>query len=193
MPKQFDPEQPDVKARSRANGRVLARLGVVVVAMFGFGFAMVPMYDVFCDLTGLNGKSSRMTVAQNVDSMRIDKNRTVTVEFVTNLNQSMNWEFQPMRSTMRVHPGKLYTTSFYARNKALQDMVGQAIPSIAPAPAATYLRKTECFCFRRQPFKAGQRRSMPVSFVVDAELPEEINTITLSYTFFDVTAQASLQ
>ncbi len=193
MPEQSDPKQADTVARDGANLKVLSRLGVVVVAMFGFGFAMVPLYDVFCEVTGLNGKSSRMTVAQNVDSMRVDKDRTVTVEFVTNLNQSMNWEFQPTRSTMRVHPGKLYTTRFYARNKSLQNMVGQAIPSIAPAPAATYLPKTECFCFRRQTFSAGQGRRMPVSFVVDAELPEEINTITLSYTFFDVTAQATLE
>jgi|SRR5680860_125910 len=193
MPEQSDPKRADISARGRANLKVLARLGVVVVAMFGFGFAMVPLYDVLCEVTGLNGRSSRMTVAQNIGSMRVVKDRTVTVEFVTNLNQSMNWDFQPTRSTMRVHPGKLYTTSFYARNKALQDMVGQAIPSIAPAAAATYLRKTECFCFRHQAFKAGQRRTMPVSFVVDAQLPEEINTITLSYTFFDVTAQATLQ
>lgn len=187
------PEQVDFKARNRANTRLLGKLGVVVVAMFGFGFAMVPLYDVFCEITGLNGKSARMTVAQNVDSMRVVEDRTVTVEFVANLNQSMNWEFQPSRSTMRVHPGKLYTTSFYARNKAARNMVGQAIPSIAPAPAASHLQKTECFCFRHQPFEAGQGRRMPVSFVVDAELPEEINTITLSYTFFDVTTQAAAQ
>ncbi|MGH8503015.1 MAG: cytochrome c oxidase assembly protein [Gammaproteobacteria bacterium] len=185
------PERVDAKARNRANRKLLARLGVVVVAMFGFGFAMVPLYDVFCEITGLNGKSGRLAVAQDVGSMRVVEDRTVTVEFVTNLNQGMGWEFRPARSSLRVHPGKLYTTRFFARNKTAQNMVGRAIPSVAPALAATHLHKTECFCFQRQPFEAGQGRSMPVSFVVDAELPEEVDMITLSYTFFDVTAQVA--
>jgi cytochrome c oxidase assembly protein subunit 11 len=182
----------NVKERAKANTRLIAKLSLLVVAMFGFGFAMVPLYNVFCELTGLNGKTGRMAT-QDIGIQQVDEHRTVTVEFIANLNQSMNWEFRPTENKLRVHPGKLYTTSFYARNEATQNMVGQAIPSVVPGRAAVYFNKTECFCFQRQPFRAGQARKMPVSFIVDSDLPEEIETITLSYTFFDVTETAALQ
>ncbi len=186
------PELVNSHERKRLHARLIAKLGLVVVGMFGFGFAMVPLYDVFCDLTGLNGKTGRMAV-QDVEAQEIDENRTVTVQFVANLNQSMHWEFQPADTELRVHPGRLYTTSFYARNKAGHDMIGRAIPSVAPGQAALHFKKTECFCFRRQAFEAGEGRDMPVRFMVDTKLPEGIETITLAYTFFDVTETAALQ
>ncbi len=178
--------------RQKSHLRLVAMLGLLVVGMFGFGFALVPLYDVICDLTGLNGKTGRIAV-QDAASQQVDADRTITVEFVTNLNQSMNWEFRPAVTRMRVHPGKLYTTRFYARNLAEQNMVGQAIPSVAPGLAALHFKKAECFCFQRQTFKGGEGRKMPVSFIVDSDLPRDIKTITLSYTFFDVTQTAALQ
>lgn len=179
------------RGRNKSNARLVAILGLVAVAMFGFGFAMVPLYSVFCEVTGLNGKTGRIATA-DAEAQSIDKHRTVTMEFVTSLNQNMNLEFRPDRTTLRIHPGQLYTTRFYARNRTGRYMVGQAIPSVAPGLAALHLKKTECFCFRRQPFKAGEGRDMPVTFVVDSELPRDIKTITLSYTFFDVTKTAAL-
>lgn len=177
---------------NRSNAKLIATLGAVVIGMFGFGFAMVPIYNAFCDITGLNGKTGRIA-AQDAAAQPVDKHRTVTIEFVTSLNEGLNLEFRPDRYDMRIHPGKLYTTRFYARNKTGHDMIGQAIPSVAPGLAALHLKKTECFCFRRQPFKAGQGRNMPVTFVVDSNLPEDVKTITLSYTFFDITDMAALQ
>ncbi len=178
--------------RKKANTRLLVKLALVVVGMFGFGYAMVPLYNVFCELTGLNGKTGRIA-AQDVELQEIDERRMVTVEFVANLNQSMNLDFHPNQLKLKAHPGKLYTTSFFARNKSGQPMVGKAIPSVAPGVAAAHLKKTECFCFRRHPFPAGARRNMPVSFIIDADLPHEVHTVTLSYTFFDVTQTAALQ
>ncbi len=176
----------------RANTRLIVKLSVLVAGMFGFGFALVPLYNVFCDLTGFNGKTGSMVEAAAIAEQQVDRNRSVTVEFVATLNESMAWEFRPTKGELQVHPGKLYTTSFYARNKAHQNMVGQAVPSVAPGLAAAHFKKTECFCFQRQLFKAGEERKMPVSFLVDTDLPPDVKTITLSYTFFDVTDSAAL-
>lgn len=167
------------------NQRLLIRMLVVVVAMFGFGYLMVPIYNVFCDITGLNGKTGSVD-AQSLDG-KVDLSRTVTVEFVTSLNETMPWEFRPAVTRMQVHPGEIGTTSFYARNTTSKVMVGQAIPSVSPSAAAAHFNKTECFCFTQQRFEAGQGMDMPVRFVVDKDLPKEINTLTLSYTFFDIT------
>jgi cytochrome c oxidase assembly protein subunit 11 len=175
-----------------ANTRLIAKLSSLVVGMFAFGFALVPLYDVFCDLTGLNGKTGPIVEAAAIAGQQVDRSRTVTVEFVATLNQSMDWEFRPTEGELQIHPGKLYTTNFYARNKAQQSMVGQAVPSVAPGLAAVHFKKTECFCFQRQLFKAGEARKMPVSFLVDTDLPPGVETITLSYTFFDVTDTAAL-
>lgn len=167
-----------------------AKLGLVVLGMFGFGFALVPLYNVFCDITGLNGKTG-VVGAEQVKAYAVDTSREVTVEFVTSLNQGMNWEFAPTTRKMKVHPGQVYSTMFVARNLYAQDMVGQAVPSVMPSVASKYFNKTECFCFVNQSFAAGQRREMPVSFVIDPALPPEVDTVTLSYTFFDVTQTAA--
>jgi len=165
-----------------ANQKIVRRLLFAVLGMFGFGFAMVPLYNVFCDITGINGKTGgRVAIA----ATEPDMDRTVTVEFITSVNQSMPWDFRPEVTSMEVHPGKMYRTMFYARNRTDKTMVGQAIPSVTPGIAALHFKKTECFCFTEQQFSAGEGRDMPVMFMVDRELPEEIGELTLSYTFFE--------
>ena len=158
-------------------------MALVTLVMFGFGFALVPLYDVFCEITGLNGKTGRVEAAA-LDG-QVDRSRTVTVEFVTSVNGGLQWEFAPDVTRMTVYPGELYETTFTARNLSSASTVGQAVPSVAPNTAALYFNKTECFCFTRQEFGAGESRSMPVRFIVDRNLPEQVRTITLSYTFFD--------
>lgn len=161
-------------------------LFLIPVAMFGFGYLMVPLYSVFCDVTGLNGKTGRIAEAKAA-AARTDENRVVKVEFISNLNQDTPLAFKPDQSSIMVHPGKKYTVAYTAHNRKQRAMVGQAIPSLAPSEAAQYFKKIECFCFSRQAFKADETREMPVVFFVDPDLPEYINTVTLSYTFFDVT------
>lgn len=170
--------------------KTAAKLGVVVIAMFGFGFALVPLYNVFCEITGLNGKTG-VVGAEQARAYEVDESREVAVEFVTSLNQGLNWEFVPAIRKMKVHPGKVYNTLFVAQNRYGRDMVGQAVPSVMPSVASKYFNKTECFCFVNQSFRAGERREMPVSFVIDPALPDNVHTVTLSYTFFDVTQTAA--
>lgn len=165
------------------------RLLVVGGAMFGFGFAMVPLYNAMCQLTNANGKDTGMLVASSVVE-HPDQSREVTVQFLTTVNGGRDWGFKPEMQSLKVHPGKLYTVNFTAHNPADTDMVGQAVPSVVPWNAAAYLKKTECFCFRNQLFTAGEKKQMPVRFMLDPALPADVDTVTLSYTFFDVTAQA---
>ena len=169
--------------------RVVKKLVVVAVLMFGFGFALVPLYDVFCRVTGLNGKTG-VIAGQDAAASIADSSREITVEFMANTAGNAAWEFYPRQAKLKVHPGALYTTTYYARNKVAQTVVGQAVPSVAPAIASKYFSKTECFCFSRQSFLAHEGRDMPVTFIVDPALPDDIKTVTLSYTFFDVSAQA---
>lgn len=162
---------------------------LITVSMFGFGYALVPLYDVFCDITGLNGNTSSVKEA-TVAVGEVDESRTVKVQFIANLNQQMNWDFRPEIFEMTVHPGKVYTANYIAKNLKNQQTVGQAVPSVMPAVASLHFSKTECFCFNNQVFAAGEQRQMPVSFIVSPALPEKISTLTLSYTFFDVTGTA---
>ena len=166
----------------QAHRRLLRRLLLVTVAMFGFGFALVPLYDVFCAITGLNGKTAGQ--AATVEPMAVDETRVVTVEFVASLNVNAPWEFAPKVARMAVHPGQYYQTQFHARNLTGQPMVGQAIPSVAPGLAAQHFQKIECFCFVQQPFQPGEARDMPVTFRIDPALPPDVRTVTLSYTLF---------
>ena len=164
------------------NTKVIAKLLVTVVAMFGFGFALVPLYDVFCDFTGLNGKTGEQV--SSFSSYEADTSREIKVEFLTSLNEYMPWEFKAAQDSVIVHPGQPTKIDFLVRNKTDKDMIGQAIPSVAPGLAAKYFQKTECFCFTEQKLKAGEERVMPVVFIVDPSISEDINEITLSYTFF---------
>lgn len=158
------------------------RLVVVVVAMFGFGYALVPLYAVFCEITGVNGKTDEIA-AVVVEAP--DTDRVVTVEFIGSVNQNAPWDFRPSVHEIEVHPGKLYRTTFVARNRSDEDIVGQAVPSVAPGQAAKFFQKTECFCFTEQRFTAGEEREMPVVFLLDPELPAHVDRVTLGYTFFD--------
>ncbi|MDR3418426.1 MAG: cytochrome c oxidase assembly protein [Nevskia sp.] len=165
------------------------KLAAVVACMFGFGFALVPLYGAICQLTGLNGKNAGMLVSAKVQE-QVDSKRTVKVEFLTTVNGGRVWTFKAEQPAIEVHPGQLYTVYFDAANQQDQDVVGQAVPSVAPWSAAKHLHKTECFCFNQQPFKAGEAKHMPVRFMLDPELPADVDTVTLSYTFFDVTRLA---
>lgn len=159
-------------------------LALLAVSMFGFAFALVPLYTVFCELTGLNGKTSGR--AASIEATAQVSNRVVTIQFLAKVGQGLPWEFRPTERQLRVRLGETYTTTFFARNRAGQALSGQAIPSVAPGVAALHLQKVECFCFSRQQLAAYQDLEMPVQFFVDADLPEEIHTLSLSYTMYPV-------
>lgn len=167
---------------NNSNSRVIARLMFVVIGMFGFGFAMVPLYDVFCDITGINGKTGdKVMLAEN---LQVDTSRVIEVEFIASLNESMPWEFKPMQHSIKVHPGEPARITYVAVNKTDKPIIGQAVPSVAPGRAAEYFQKTECFCFTEQKLEAGEEKEMPVIFVVDPQLPDDVSQLALSYTFF---------
>ena len=174
----------------RSNRRLVARLAIMAACMFGFGFLLIPIYNVMCEITGIGGRTSD-TAAVIPAGMQVDTGRTVTVEFVAVVNEQAPWEFRPAVSSIEIHPGQLYDTTFYARNLTDRELVGQAIPSVAPGTAARHFQKTECFCFTAQKFLAREGRDMGVQFMVDPELPEYVDRITLSYTFFVQKQQAS--
>lgn len=167
---------------------LLVKLAAVVVLMSGFTFALVPLYDVFCDWTGLNGKPS--AEAAVYEGIGVDEQRLVTVEFIARNGAEMPWLFRPMVSQLQVHPGALTQVSFEVVNPTARAMVGQAVPSVAPGQAAAYLHKTECFCFNQQPLAAGEQQQLGLLFYVDPQLPAGIHTLTLSYTLFDISATA---
>ncbi len=173
------------EAVDKKNTQLARKLVLIVIAMFGFGYALVPIYDVFCDITGLNGKTAAEAVSEV--NYEIDLNRDITIEFVTSLNESAPMVFRTETRKIKVHPGQYYTVNFYAENTTDKAMVARAIPSITPGPAAEYFKKTECFCFTEQTFEPRQSKTMPVRFVVNPELPTKYKTITLAYTFFDNT------
>jgi cytochrome c oxidase assembly protein subunit 11 len=150
--------------------------------MFGFGYALVPLYDVFCEVTGLNGKTGDQVVLQ--EQQVVDESRLVKVVFLASLNESMPWRFKPEQSFIEVHPGKPTTVNYIAKNISDKNLTGQAVPSVAPGLAAAYFQKTECFCFTQQELKPGEEKIMPVTFIVDSQLPEKMNELILSYTFF---------
>lgn len=171
--------------QDKANARLVWRILLIVVLMFGFGFALVPLYDVFCDLTGLNGKLKAESTAES--SYPVDAAREITLELLTSVNENMPLKFRAETSKIRIHPGQYYTVKFYAENLSDHKLIGQAIPSIAPGLASSYLEKTECFCFSEQEFQPHQAREMPVRFVVNPAISGEVKDMTLSYTFFDIT------
>ena len=172
----------DQNKQDNGNKKVVKNLLFVVVGMFGFGFALVPLYDVFCDITGLNGKTGDQYVSQ--ESMQVDTSREITVEFLANVNAEMPWEFKPVTYSVKVHPGEASRIEYVARNKTDRDIVGQAIPSVSPGIAAAHFQKTECFCFTEQVLKAGEEKIMPVVFMIDPSIDEDVHEVTLSYTFF---------
>lgn len=167
------------------------KLSGVVVAMFVFAiWVMPPMYNLFCEITGLNGKTSGR---YETVSAEVDKSRLVTVQFLSTNNAGMPWEFGPQVRSVKVHPGQEVLVNYVAKNTTSEDMVGQAVPSLVPFKAAEYFHKTECFCFNQQPLSAGKDAELPLNFIVDIDIPKNIHTITLSYTLFDVTNKHNQQ
>jgi cytochrome c oxidase assembly protein subunit 11 len=162
------------------------KLTLAVLAMFGFGYALVPLYGMLCEITGLNGKTGEVSAAQAV-AKAPDMERTVTIRFVATVNNAAPWDFKPNDLTMEVHPGVLYRTSYRAENRTSRPLVAQAVPSVVPREGSLYFSKTECFCFTRQEFAPKEARDMPVQFVIDPDLPENVDSLILSYTFYDVT------
>ncbi|HEY2864938.1 MAG TPA: cytochrome c oxidase assembly protein [Casimicrobiaceae bacterium] len=171
---------------ARANRRMLARLGIVVVLMFGFGFALVPFYDQICKATGLRDIGS----ADRVANTQVDTSRTVRVEFDANVRK-LPWAFRPLTPAIDIHPGAVTQVLYEVENTTDRPLTGQAVPSYGPQLAAAYFKKLECFCFRQQSFAPHEKRQMPVVFVVDPALPSDVGTITLSYTFFEVEGNRS--
>jgi cytochrome c oxidase assembly protein subunit 11 len=168
----------------RDNARLTARLGLMTLGSFAFGFALVPLYDVLCSVTGF-GDQKALARAAEVAPQAADESRTVTVEFVAELPNVGSWEFRPVVTSMQVNPGRLYEAEFVAKNLTGHDTVAQAVPSVAPGNVAGYFHKTECFCFTPQKFSKDEERVLPVRFIVDRALPKHLDRITLAYTFYD--------
>lgn len=164
------------------NKKILIMLCFTTIGMFGFGFAMIPLYNVLCKNLGINGKTDKNAY---IASNEVDLTRSIRVEFMTNNNNYLPWDFYPRLQHIQLHPGENILIYFAAKNNSNHPMTVQAIPSVSPGLAARYLKKTECFCFTQQTFNPGQQRDMPVLFHIDQHLPKNINTITLAYTLFD--------
>jgi len=171
------------------NSTMLRKLAVVVLAMFGFGYALVPIYDAICRMTGVNilalaelaVPGEKVKISANT---QVDTSRTITVEF--DANSRGPWQFKPAQSSLQVHPGEMMTVMYEFQNTQNRRMAAQAIPSYAPQQAAAHFNKLECFCFNQYTLEAGEKKSWPVVFVIDPKLSKDVTTITLSYTFFEV-------
>ena len=172
-----------------SNGALAARLVVFAAAMFAFGFVVLPpLYEAFCEITGFGGRTNTTSLAA-VEAPDLD--REIRVEFMTTVNNYAPWQFSADADSMVVHPGKMYFATFTAKNLSGEDVVGQAVPSVAPIAATEYFQKIECFCFESQEFAANEERALPLSFIVDPNLPDYVDTISLSYTFFDTVRVSS--
>jgi cytochrome c oxidase assembly protein subunit 11 len=167
----------------RRHRSLAARLAFMAVCMFGFGYVLVPIYYAICAITGIGARSTQVLAAPV--EMQPDMTRTITVEFVAARNEYAPWEFHPAIGSVQLHPGEIYTTSFFAQNLTDHRLVGQAIPSIAPGDGAKHLHKLECFCFKAQEFAPHEGRDMAVRFYIDPQLPSYVDRVTLSYTMFD--------
>jgi cytochrome c oxidase assembly protein subunit 11 len=174
-------------SHARANQQTLVKLLVVAVAMFGFGYALAPFYRAICDALGLNS----VVKADAAANTQVDATRLLTVEFDANLRSNLPWTFTPLEKSVRVHPGALTQVEFEVRNRSDRPVTGQAIPSFGPQVAGRYFKKLDCFCFTQQTLAPGEVRRMPVAFVIEAGLPQDLSTVTLSYTFFEVEGKAA--
>ena len=174
--------------QQQENRGLVGRLAILAIAMFGFGFALVPLYYVFCEITGFGGRTNAEAV---VVEEAPDISREIRVEFMTTVNSYAPFEFAADTDSMTVHPGKMYYATFTAKNLTESHKVAQAVPSVAPIAAAEHFVKIECFCFNSQEFAAGEEKAMPLQFIVDPEVPDYVDTITLQYTFFDTASVAS--
>ncbi len=181
--------------------RLIVKLLALVAAAFAFGFALVPLYNVFCEATGLNGKTATKigvgglsapagVAATPAPASRIDRSRIVTVEFTGTVMPGLPWEMRPLTSRLDLHPGELHQATFLVHNSSSAAIVGQAVPSVSPGQAAQHFEKLDCFCFKQQTLAPGETREMPLTFIVKPEIDADIRTITLSYAFFNVAEPA---
>ncbi len=162
-------------------------LAGLAVGMFGFAFALVPLYNVICEITGINGKTNaQAALVEEIGASHALADREVTVEFLAKSARGMPWEFRPTVDRMVVRPGQMNHTTFYVRNRIQKSVTGQAVPSVSPGQASLYMKKLECFCFEQQTLPAGGEMEMGVSFILDADMPVTINELTLSYTMFRI-------
>ena len=170
--------------------KTIRNLCLTVIGMFGFGFLLVPIYDVFCEITGLNGKiEGPSTLSPEV--IQEAKKRDMLIQFVTHNNESMPWIFKSETSQVKIRTGVQQSVLFVFKNTTDKDMVGQVIPSVSPGRGAEYFHKTECFCFEQQKLLAGERVELPVIFIIDPNIPLDIGSLSLGYTLFDITDQFS--
>ena len=169
---------------NRGAKRTLRKLIIAVPLMFAFGFALVPLYDVFCEVTGLNGKVFQ---SEHSDNLLTDEGRSIALQFISTNNENMPWTFKPSKQVMKIETGKYHTATFYVKNTTNKRMVAQAVPSVAPSNAAAHLKKLECFCFEQQELMPGEEANLPVRLLVSNDLPSNIKNIILSYTIFDIT------
>jgi len=173
----------------RANLAMTWKLLAIAAGSFAFGFALVPLYNVLCAVTGYGDQSRLRERVTAIERPQLD--RTVTVEFLADVASAGTFEFRPVVRTVEVHPGQLFTAEFYAHNLTGRDTVAQAVPNIAPSEVAAYFHKTECFCFSPQHFALNEGRDMPVRFIIDPSLPRHIDMITLAYTFYDESSRVT--
>jgi cytochrome c oxidase assembly protein subunit 11 len=181
----MEPAEP----KKRANRKLVRALLIMTAGSFAFGWALVPLYDVLCRAAGIGNAEAKAGKA--VVQEAVDPNREITIEFIAEPASVGSFDFRPALASMRVHPGKLYDVEFYAKNLTNQPSVAQAVPSISPTGTARYFRKTECFCFSPQKFAAGEGRQLPVRFIVDPQLPADVDKLTLAYTIYDTTQSAT--
>jgi len=174
---------------ARANRHLTWKLLAIAAGSFAFGFALVPLYNVLCAVTGYGDQSRLRERVAAIEHP--DLQRTVTVEFLADVASAGDWEFRPLKRTVEVHPGELYTAQFFAHNLSGREQTAQAIPNIAPSEVAAYFHKTECFCFSPQHFRVNEGRDMPVRFIIDPALPAHIDLITLAYTFYDESSRVT--
>jgi cytochrome c oxidase assembly protein subunit 11 len=186
---------PLLNRLQRDNRALLGKLAVVALLMFGFGYAMVPMYKSICEALGINvlSLSERQAVAGAADgrNTQIDRSRTITVEFDANARGP--FDFKPAVASLQVHPGELTSVMYEFRNVQNRSLSAQAIPSYAPKQASAHFNKLECFCFNEYTLAPGESKRWPVVFVIDSRLPKDVTTITLSYTFFEVKGKVATQ
>lgn len=180
---------PHQAARS-FNRSMLVKLVVMAAVMFGFGFALVPLYRAICEVTGVNNLVKRDATTREAKNTQVDMTRTISIELDANAHGPLG--FKPERSSLDVHPGEVTVVKYRVTNDQTRVVRAQAIPSYAPKQATEYFKKIECFCFTQQTLAAHESRELPVVFVVDPALPKDVKTITLSYTFFELNAPAAV-
>src|ERR1035437_5361461 len=176
------------EGRSRKlNAQMFGKLLVVAVLMFGFGYALIPLYKKICEITGINILTQKDVTVERVSNTQIDKTRTITIEF--DANSQGPWRFRPTVNSLQVHPGEMAQVVYEVVNTQARSVDAQAIPSYAPQQAAAHFKKVECFCFKQQTLGPNEAKQMPVVFYIDPALPGDVKTITLSYTFFEIAGQ----